>query len=659
MPKWLLLALAVAVVAGLVWLEQNWTPQMERVSEPEVVTAPAPEPVPPPSPASEDDPSARIAVPTAPETVPGAEASRTGEAPAGEGIGEPTSMAADRLLAQADERLMLMSPESISYLGLAESFGMRNDRLDSMSYEAETEAWGVLEETARDLAELDLAGESEETRLHVAIYRAWLDDALAGRPFADHGFVISSHMDSYPSYLEWFMTSLHVLATPADAEDYLARLSEIPARFEEVADRLARSAAIGSLAPKFMLDAAIDQLLAVGRCTAEETSYYTALAFALDAMDGLEETRKGVWLAMAREILTEAVLPAYLRLAETVAEVAVEAPQEGGAWRAENGDAYYAYCLASQTTTDLTAAEIYAYGLEEVERIEAEIRDAATALGIEATGSIPEIFGEVEAVTGSSLGEETLDRSRTLLERIVPTVAPAFLRMPAGEIEVVDGGSYTYFSAGTADGSRPGQYFAPTETPQPIYELPTVTYHEGIPGHGFAAAYTAGAEIPEYLAGISFTAYAEGWALYAERLAWELGAYEDDPYGNLGRLQDELFRAARLVVDPGLHAQGWTVDQAVTYLGEHTGFSEEYVRSEVERYLVTPAQAVTYKIGMREFLALRERAETALGESFDLPRFHDAVLRHGEVPLSILEELVDAYIAEAKGLDGPSGEVGP
>lgn len=218
--------------------------------------------------------------------------------------------------------------------------------------------------------------------------------------------------------------------------------------------------------------------------------------------------------------------------------------------------------------------------------------------------------------------------------------------MPRQGLVVVSGSANAFYSPGTLDGSRPGLFYAPTEVDTPRHEIPTLTYHEAIPGHHFQIATAHEAEIAIYRSGLSFTAYAEGWALYAERLAWELGAYDNDPAGDLGRLQAEIFRAARLVVDTGIHAHRWTYEQAVEYLLENTGLDEAFVRSEVVRYIVLPGQATAYKIGMLKFLELRERARAALGDVFELAAFHDRVLREGSVPLEILEELVDGYIAE-------------
>jgi uncharacterized protein (DUF885 family) len=366
-------------------------------------------------------------------------------------------------------------------------------------------------------------------------------------------------------------------------------------------------------------------------------------------MEGVDAASATALLDRAAAVLETAVLPSYIGLADFVSGMAAPAADDAGVWKQVNGDKYYAYCLRSQTTTDLTADQIYDLGVAEVARIEGEVRTAAAALGLDSTATIPELFGRLSETTGTSLGDDTIARCQAIIDDIGPRVASAFLRMPTQKLIVVDGGYDTYFSAGTLDGSRPGQFFIPTLMPEPIYDLPTTTYHEAVPGHGFQAAYAYEADIPDYIAGLSFTAFSEGWALYAERLAWEEGAYDENPYGNLGRLQDELFRAARLVLDPGIHAKRWTYEQAVDYMINNTGLEESYVRSEVERYIVTPGQAVTYKIGMLKMIELRDRARTALGTAFNLAEFHDVVLGHGELPLDLLERLIDEYIAEHQG----------
>jgi uncharacterized protein (DUF885 family) len=526
---------------------------------------------------------------------------------------------------------------------------MRDDHLDSLTAEWEAEYYALEQAIVDHLATYDLARETAEDRLNAEIYRASLVSDLAGRSFTDNGYGVSSYMDSYPTYIEWFLTSLHPLGTLENAEDYVARLAEIPARFRELTARLQQSEAIHAVPPRFMLEKAVEQLRATGSQSVEESGLYATLRDALATMtDGSEEASHAL-LGRAEEVIAREVLPSYLDLAELVATMAARANDDAGVWKQGSGADYYAYCLASQTTTNLSADQIYDLGVAEVTRIEGEIRTAAAALGLDSTATIPELFGRLSETTGTSLGDDTIARCQAIIDDIGPRVASAFLRMPTQKLIVVDGGYDTYFSAGTLDGSRPGQFFIPTLMPEPIYDLPTTTYHEAVPGHGFQAAYAYEADIPDYIAGLSFTAFSEGWALYAERLAWEEGAYDENPYGNLGRLQDELFRAARLVLDPGIHAKRWTYEQAVDYMINNTGLEESYVRSEVERYIVTPGQAVTYKIGMLKMIELRDRAKTALGTAFNLAEFHDVVLGHGELPLDLLERLIDEYIAEHQG----------
>jgi uncharacterized protein (DUF885 family) len=682
MPKWLIVLLAIAALAGVIVLEQTREPfpavapatnaQGSTATPPATVpttpqTASSTASVPAPLLPEAMRPQTPSEFPSAPQTtsitVPPATPAPT--SPFGDAEQTPSSAAAeasvsaespwagwplDEFLGHAAGELVGLSPETVTYLGLAADLGMRDDRLDPLTPEWEAKYYALEQAIVDHLATYDLARETAEVRLNAEIYRASLVSDLAGRAFTDNGYAVSSYMDSYPTYIEWFLTSLHPLETLQNAEDYVARVAEIPTRFRELEARLQRSEAIHAVPPRFMLEKAVEQLRATGSQSAEESGLYTVLRDALAAMPSASEEASLALLGRAKEVIAREVLPSYLELAEFVGAMASRATQDAGVWKQDSGADYYAYCLASQTTTDLSAGEIYDLGLAEVERIQTEIRTAAAALGLDSTLSMPKLFGRLSEETGTSLGEDTIAHCQTIIDDIVPRVSSAFLRMPTQSLVVVDGGSDTYFSPGTLDGSRPGQFFAPTLTPQPIYELPTVTYHEAVPGHGLQSAYAYEADIPPYIAGMSFTSFSEGWALYAERLAWEEGAYDENPYGNLGRLQDELFRAVRLVVDPGLHAKRWAYEQAVEYMVNNTGLDEPYVRSEVERYIVTPGQAVTYKVGMLRILDLRERARAELGDAFNLVEFHDVVLGHGELPLDLLERLVDEYIATHRGV---------
>ena len=679
MPKWLIILLAIVALTGVVLLEQTARPPaivavpaarppattpvpaspapvqsasrvVEVPVEGQTVQTPSSVSETPTVPASPQTPSGVIVAPERPSPLQTPSQTPSESIPATPAVSaDPwAGMALEPFLEDAAAQLARLSPETVTWLGIGPTLGMRDDHLDPLTVEAERTYYDLEQAIENHLATYDLSQESPDARLYAETYGAYIRNDLAGRPYADNVYSVSSYMDSYPTYIEWFLTSLHPLSTLDNAEDYLSRLSELSTRFRELEARLASSEELNAVPPRFMLEKAVEQIRKTGETKAEETPFYKTLESALAAVDGIDAATTSNLLDRTRNLLEKEVLPSYLELAEYVSGMAARASDDAGVWKQVNGDAYYAYCLASQTTTTLTADQIYDLGISEVARIEAEVQTAAAALGWDSTTTMPEIFGKLTQLTGTSTGNDTMARCQTILDAIVPRIAPAFDRMPTQKLIVVDGGTDMYFSAGTLDGSRPGQFFAATQTPQPIYELPTTTYHEAVPGHGLQAAYAYEANLPEYIAGLSFTAFAEGWALYAERLAWEMGAYDDNPYGNLGRLQDELFRAVRLVVDPGIHAKHWTYEQAVNYMVENTGFSEDYVRAEVERYIVSPGQAVTYKIGMLKIVELRDRAKAVLGSSFSLPAFHDAVLSHGELPLALLEQQVDAYIARTR-----------
>jgi uncharacterized protein (DUF885 family) len=438
------------------------------------------------------------------------------------------------------------------------------------------------------------------------------------------------------------------LRTQANASDYISRLGQIALRFDEIIVRMEDSEALAATPPAFILEKAARVLQQKAALEPEETSYYTTFVDRLSSVRSIGEQDKRALTIEVSNIVRDSVLSAYGRLAAFVAAQAQRADDAIGVWRHEGGADYYAHRLRKYTTTGLTAAQIHALGLAEVARIRAEILDIAEDLSLEAGDDLHSLFEGLTQRAGTVTGQETVLACQELIAEIVGLVQPVFHSWPSADIVIVEGGTSAFFSPGSLDGARPGMFYAPAAREQPLFALSTLTYHEAIPGHGLQTAIAYAADIPTYRAGLGFTAYAEGWALYGERLAWEMGAYENDAYGNLGRLQAEIFRAARLVVDTGIHALRWTTEQAVAYLQENTGFDEAFVRQEIERYIVDPGQATAYKIGMLKMIELRDRCESELGDAFDLADFHQTVLEEGDVPLSILEELVAAYIARAR-----------
>ena len=555
--------------------------------------------------------------------------------------------------------LVRQSPEAITTRGLSQKLGVRNDALDSLVLDTTGTSYGPIERALERIESSDLTKETERDRRAIEIFAWWLRDAVAARPFQRNACLVSTYMTSYPQHLIWFMMSIHPLKTRADAEDYLARLSQIPARFDELLTRLLDSESIDALLPRFLLEKAADEIEAVGGASAEGATLYMAFADAVRAMSDVEPGAQETLLVEARRLLVEVVQPAFVEIASSVRAMAARATDDAGVWKQSNGEAYYAYLLKAYTTTDLTADEIYDMGLKEIERIRAEIRTTATSAGFDPTLSLAGLFAQLRAASGEVSGRELLAACRALIEDATTMARPHFAQWPSLSLVVEAGNSIAYFLEGAEDGSRPAVFYAPVDQVRPAYSLRSLVYHETIPGHFLQAATAREADLPEFLGGVASSAFSEGWALYAERLAWELGAYQDDAYGNLGRLQEELFRAARLVVDTGIHARRWTTEQAVNYMMETTGLAEDTVRDEVERYIVTPGQAVAYTVGLVKILELRDRARKALGPAFDLAQFHAAVLAYGSVPLPVLEEIVDEFIAErttaSPSLGYPSG----
>jgi uncharacterized protein (DUF885 family) len=542
--------------------------------------------------------------------------------------------------------LARQSPEAITTRGLSQKLGVRNDALDSLVLDTTDTSYGPIERALERIENSNLAKETERDRRAIEVFAWWLRDAVAARPFQRNACLVSTYMTSTPQRLVWFMTSIHPLNMRADAEDYLARLSQIPARFDELLTRLLDSESIGALAPRFLLEKAADEIEAIGGAPTEEATLYMTFADAVRAMSDIEPGARETLLVEARRLLVEVVQPAFAELASSVRAMAARATDDAGAWKQSNGAAYYSYLLKAYTTTDLTADEIYDLGLKEVERIQAEIRAAAASAGFDPRLSPADLFAHLRATSGEVSGRELLAACRALIEDATTMVRSHFTQWPSQSLVVEAGNSIAYFLEGAEDGSRPAVFYAPVDQVRPAYSLRSLVYHETIPGHFLQAATAQEADLPEFLGGVASSAFSEGWALYAERLAWELGAYQDDAYGNLGRLQEELFRAARLVVDTGIHARRWTFEQAVDYMMETTGLAGDTVRDEVERYIVTPGQAVAYTVGLVKILELRDRARQAPGPAFDLAQFHAAVLAYGSVPLPVLEEIVDEFIAE-------------
>jgi uncharacterized protein (DUF885 family) len=367
-------------------------------------------------------------------------------------------------------------------------------------------------------------------------------------------------------------------------------------------------------------------------------------------------------LARTADALANRVYPAYGTLIAYFRQLQGKVKDSHGAWNLPDGDAYYAWAVRMHTTTRLTPQQVHALGLSEVARVGEEMEAILKLQGL-TEGSIGQRVQQLasnpeQKYPGTEEGKKAmLTQYQRILDEINEGVASAFEIRPKLGVEVrqvppesQEGAPGAYYMPGAFDGTRPGIFYANMRTPgeTPKFAMRTVAYHEGIPGHHFQIQIAQELQgVPFFRKVIPFTAYQEGWALYAERLASELG-FQKTPMDNLGRLRDEMLRATRLVVDTGIHYKHWTREQAITYMMDHTGMAEGDVIAEVERYFVDPGQALAYQVGMLKILALREQAREELGVKFDLKQFHNEVLSHGALPLTVLERLINEWIAQKK-----------
>ena len=461
-----------------------------------------------------------------------------------------------------------------------------------------------------------------------------------------------------------FMQTLHVVKNEKTARNYVARLRAMGPKLDALTAEMQRESAAGVVLPSSLLEKSIvvidDTIAPAPAANPLVTTFDERMKAAKDIDAGLQRQLHDE----AVKAIEDSVYPAFQRMRSAlVAERPKAAGTAAGVGRLPDGAAFYQAMLKQFTTTDYTPQQIHQLGLDEVARIDAEMNAILVAQGLtegtvaermKALGEDPR-FLEPDNDEGRA---RLLARYRAILDEIAVLMPEYFRTIPPGKLAVErvpasaeKGSSGAYYNPAAMDGSRPGTFYANLRDSRetPTWSMKTLAAHEGIPGHHFQIATAQGLkDLPLIRQQPIYTAYAEGWALYAERLMAEIGYYQHDPYGDLGRLQAELLRAVRLVVDSGIHALGWTREQGIEYMVNTTGMAESDATSEVERYMAMPGQATAYKVGQLKILELRERARRELGDRFDLKEFHTVVLENGAVPLTVLEQLVDQWIAEVK-----------
>ena len=464
---------------------------------------------------------------------------------------------------------------------------------------------------------------------------------------------------SIPVVLPQFLENQHPVRDEAGARSYVSRLQAVAKKIDQVRANFNLQKAHGALPPQVAMEGAAAQIRELITPEPARSALVMSFKRKLDALP-LPAERREALVAQAVDAVRRHANPAYARLlARLDAEIA-KAPGDRGVWALPGGDAFYDASLRWNTSTDLDADQIHAIGLSEVARIEGDMDALLRAQGL-AKGSVGERMSALLTDARFQYADSDVGRAELIadirrhLAALEPHIAAYFSRTPPQSLDVRPvskeaeaGAPGAYYVQPAMDGSRPGVFFINLGRLEANtrWTLPTLTYHEGSPGHHFQIAIgQALTDLPMLRRSLNPSAFTEGWALYAEQLAAEMGLYRNDPFGDLGRLRAELFRSVRLVVDTGLHRKRWTPRQAIDYMRSHTGMPESEVRNEVYRYLVQPGQACSYKIGHLKFVELRERAREALGERFDIRAFHELVLGNGAVPLAVLEASVDDWIS--------------
>ena len=485
-------------------------------------------------------------------------------------------------------------------------------------------------------------------KLNYDTYEWYLTDELGRREFRYYDFPAAYSIFGVQEDTRTFFTDIHPLVTRQDAEDYITRLILVRTKFSQLIDHLQAQRSNGIVEPALTLQIALNQVTSIAQGYAQSNPYYLNFATKVAAIGALSSADRQGLDARALEAVTDVVIPAYEDLRSELQNLLNNAPPVIGVGQYARGSEYYAYELHHHTTTDLSPAQIHQLGLDELTRIHAEMRLIFDQLGYPQNETLQQLFNRVASDGGIIPAADVKSTYEAIIAAAEQRLDEAFDVFPAANV-IVKPDPYGGFYIGPSfDGTRPGAFYAGTANNQPWYPMQALTWHETVPGHHLQISIAMEQDAPVFRKIVHFTAFVEGWGLYAERLGFELGWLDGDPYANLGRLQYEALRAARLVIDTGIHQFGWSFAQAVQFNDDNVGWTTAASQGAVARYSVYPGQATAYLIGMLKILDERQRAMDTLGPRFDQKAFHHALLTNGAVPLSLLDSVVDAYIAEAE-----------
>jgi uncharacterized protein (DUF885 family) len=570
----------------------------------------------------------------------------------------------EQLLAEYAEQLLEDYPETATALGI--DTGKRaalKARLADRSAAGQQAIASRVKSRLERLKQVDASALSDSVRVDVDVMRTAHEFAAEGWrfPYGDVAvlntnwswrnapYVVTQNTGAFLE-IPGLLTEMHTVKTREDADAYLARLEAYASQLDGETERLKAAAAQNVIAPDFILDKTLAQLRIARSGALREWSIVKTFA---------EQARSlgGNYFAQAEKLANDKIAPALDRQLAEIEAHRTRATGDAGVWKLPQGDDYYAWTLAASTTTRMTPDEIHALGQEQLHELQSEMDGILRRMGMTA-GTVGERMTALGKMRVYQFSNDDAGRAQCMaylhervrdirkrLPHAFATLVPGNLEIKRMPPEVEPGAPGAYGGPGTIDGKIPGKFWINFRNMSmwTTYNLPTLVYHESIPGHVWQGEYTF--HLPLFRSLLAFNAYSEGWALYAEQLAAELGVYDDDPVGRLGYLQSIAFRACRLVVDTGLHVKRWTREQAIEWFATTNGSSVEEVSGEVDRYCAWPGQACGYKVGHSEINRLRKYAQEALGARFDLRQFNDAVVKVGGVPMVTLARSIEAFVS--------------
>ena len=559
-------------------------------------------------------------------------------------------------------QLAIDSPELLTYLGAIDNtpLDFHSGKLADYTREEEERSIAKLRDARAGLDAYGPEGLTGQELLTWKIAAWFFDDLLRQAELRYSGYRVNQ-ISGVTVNMPQFLTDTHVIKNEKSVRRYLSRLREFGRVLRETHARVIDDRANGVIPPDFVIEKALVGMNKFIEGGADNSPLVTTLRPKLDELEDVDDDAAAAFINEATQLVSSEVIPGYEAIIGLFESMLPEATHDAGIWRLPNGEAIYAANLRSNTTTQYSPEEIHATGLAEVDRIEGEMLDILDGQGV-----MGDSFAERIRVLMDDPAHQfpNTDEGRAEMiayleafdQKVMAIAADYFVTIPPQPLEIVRVPEYSqdsspggYYNGPALDGSRPGRFYINQKdtADNPRWTLPTLMIHEGSPGHHFQISTSQLIEGVPLLRRLSpFNAFSEGWALYSERIAkTDMGLYDDDPLGDLGRLQAEMFRAVRLVVDTGMHAKRWSREQAIEYMTAKTGMTNEEVTREIERYVVWPGQATAYKTGQLALLEMRKDIEDALGERFSLRDFHEAVLMNGAMPLDILKETMTDWAA--------------